>query len=206
MGSLILFSTRTTTLGWAGGLPSADTGGPANIGDGKSPGMKCFVNTMVDVLSANMRHAVGYPSDRFHFQQSGTSASAIDKLLNCDGFPRDLLPRCNAVSLSSSGDAAHGDEFSHTTQRMRQKAATEVLVNPARPVANKPKLRVDPTNVHVLLLQQEVLSANWWPQVIPKKPVGLAQRFLFAFGGDADPAGSVYSHCASRGATRHAGY
>ena len=76
---------------------------------------------------------------------------------------------------------------------MRQKSATEVLVNPAGPVANKPKLRVDPTNVHVPLLQQEVIFANWWAQIVPKKPVGLAQRFLFALGGDADPARSVCS-------------
>ena len=69
-------------------------------------------------------------------------------------------------------DAAHRDEFSHTTQRMRQQAATKVLVNPARAVANKPKLHVDPTNVRVLLLQQEVVFANWWAQMIPKKACG----------------------------------
>ena len=162
--------------------------------------MKCFVNTVVDVLSANMRHAVGYPSDRFHFQKSGTSASAIDKLLNCDGFLAICCPDATRCLCPAAATQRTG------MSRMRQKAATEVLVNPAGPVANKPKLRVDPTNVHVLLLQQEVMFANWWAQMIPKKPVGLAQRFLFAFGGDADPAGSVHSHCASRGATRHAGY
>ena len=90
----------------------ADTGGPANIGEGKSPGMKCFVNTMVDVLSANMRHAVGYKSDGFHFQQSGTSASAIDKLLNCDGFLAICCPDaawclCPTAATQRTGMSSH---------------------------------------------------------------------------------------------------
>ena len=123
-----------------------------------------------------------HPSDRFLFQQSGTLASAIDKFLNCDGFLAICCPDatrclCPAPATQRTGMSSH-----------------------------KPKLRLDPTNVHILLIQQEVIFANWWAQMTPKKPVGLAQRFLFAFGGDADPAGSVCSLCASRGATRHAGY
>ena len=74
--------------------------------------MKCFVNTMVDVLSANMRHAVGYPSDRFHFQQSGTSASAIDKLLNCDGFLAICCP--DATRCLCPAAATQRTGMSHT--------------------------------------------------------------------------------------------
>ncbi|MCP4243202.1 MAG: hypothetical protein GY772_21820, partial [bacterium] len=185
--------------------------GTANVGEGKSPGLKSFVSAMVDVLTANLAQAVGYASDRFHYQQSGTTASAVDKLRSCDGYLTICCPdatRCLCPAAATGGstdpyryvdleyflDAAHGDEFSHITQRMREKVAKEAVHNPAAPVASKPKLHIDPTNVHVLFLQQEVIFANWWAQMTPKKPVGLAQRFLFAFGGDADPAPVAYNN------------
>ena len=54
-------------MGWWASKSRHWWAGTANMGEGKSLGMK-------DVLSANMLHLVGYPSD-FHFQQSGTSPS-----------------------------------------------------------------------------------------------------------------------------------
>ena len=60
--------------------------GTAIVGECKSPGMKHFINVMVEVLEKHQHHAVGFTRDRFHFQESGTSASAIDKLRACDGY------------------------------------------------------------------------------------------------------------------------
>ena len=51
---------------------------------------------------------------------------------------------------------------------------------------------MDPTNVHFIFLQQEVVFANFWCQMTPRKPIGIPQRFLFSFGGDADPAPMLY--------------
>ncbi len=179
--------------------------GTAKVGEGKSPGMKHFVNAMVDVLSECRPHAVGNKGDRFHFQQSGTTAAAIDKLRCCDAYLAVYCPdagRCLSPAAPTGGrcdpyqfidiemflDAAHGDEFSHSTCKQREKNAKETLQNPHAPAKMKPPAHLDPTNVHFIFLQQEVLFATWWAQMTPKKPIGIAQRFLMSFGGDADPA------------------
>ena len=39
-----------------------------------------------------------------------------------------------------------------------------------------------------MFLQQDCIFAEFWAHVASKKPVGLAQRCLFSFGGDMDPA------------------
>ena len=141
--------------------------------------MKCFVNTMVDVLSANMRHAVGYPSDRFHFQQSGTSASAIDKLLNCDGFFAICCPDatrclCPAAATQRTEMSSHTPRNGSDRRRLRKCSFS-------RPVANKPKLRVDPTNVHVLLLQQEVFFCKLVGSNDTKEACGLRATVPLCF-------------------------
>ena len=43
---------------------------------------------------------------------------------------------------------------------------------------------MDPTNVHVMFMQQEVLFVEFWAQITSNCPVGLAQRFLLSFAGD----------------------
>ena len=60
--------------------------GVANVGEGKSQGMKAFTDDMVDALRAHSAFAAGQSHDRFHFQQSGTTAGAIDKLRACNGY------------------------------------------------------------------------------------------------------------------------
>ena len=81
---------------------------------------------------------VGLPSDRFQYQQSGTTAAAIDKLHTCEGYlavhsdeaGRRLCPKFASgsetgtskyVCLVHFSDAAHGSEFSHTNELERQK-------------------------------------------------------------------------------------
>ena len=48
--------------------------------------MKHFVNVMADVLAESQPSAVGFPGDRFHYQQSGATEGAIDKLRTCDAY------------------------------------------------------------------------------------------------------------------------
>ena len=184
--------------------------GTANIGEGKSPGMKHFVNTMIEVLEANQAHAVGHPGDRFHFQQSGTTASALDKMRSCDAYLAVYCPdatRCLCPAAAAGGstdpyrfidlecflDAARGDEASHSTQRLREKMGKDTIKHPSAPATKPQAAHMDPTNAHFIFLQQEVIFATWWCQLTPRKPVGIAQRFLLAFGGDADPAPMAYS-------------
>jgi hypothetical protein len=179
--------------------------GTANVGKGKSPGMKTFVNVMIEVLSRNASKAVGFAGDRFQFQHSGITASALDKLrasqayltIYCPDATRVLCPAVATggttgpykyVDLGVFLDAAHGDEVSLTTQRFRNKVAKQKVSNPQAPVMPQQGIHMDPTNVHIMLLQQEVIFANWWCQMIPKKTIGIAQRCLFSFGGDSDPA------------------
>ena len=63
--------------------------GTANVGEGKSTGMKHLANIMVQVLTENSTKA----ADRFRFQQSGTKASAIDKFRWCEAPRRNTLPQ-----------------------------------------------------------------------------------------------------------------
>jgi hypothetical protein len=160
--------------------------GTANVGKGKSPGMKTFVNVMIEVLSRNASKAAGFAGDRFQFQQSGTTANALDKLrasqayltIYCPDATRVLCPAVATggttgpykyVDLDVFLDAAHGDEVSLTTQRLRNKVAKQKVSNPQAPVMPQQGIHMDPTNVHIMLLQQEVIFANWWCQMIPKK-------------------------------------
>ena len=179
--------------------------GTANVGEGKSPGLKVFMDAMIEVLTENVAFAVGEVDDRFHYQQSGTTPGAIEKLQTCRGYLCIYCPdggRCLSPTAATTGntdpykhidlewflDAAHGDEFNHSNMTMRAKLAKSKAKNPGAAVGGDTGMHIDPTNVHVLLLQQDVVFASYWAQLTSRKPVGLAQRCLFSFGGDADPA------------------
>ena len=100
--------------------------------------MRHFFETMVDVLTTNAAKAVGHVGDRFHYQQSGTTAGCIDKLRKCDAYMTIYCPdatRClylpaatgsvtdcqKNVDLEFFLDGAHGDEFDHSNKAMRDK-------------------------------------------------------------------------------------
>jgi len=179
--------------------------GVALIGEGKSMSMKAFTDDMVDTLREFSAFAVGSAEDRFHYQQSGTTASAVDKLraaeayltVYCSDAGRCLSKAAAVghavdphkhVDLEFFLDAAHGDEFNHSTLTARQKVLKKAVQNPQEPVRPPQTLHMDPTNVHIMLLQQELFFQVYWAQIARKHPVGLPQRCLFAFGGDMDPA------------------
>ena len=130
-------------------------------------------------------------------------------LRSCEAYLTIYCPdatRCLSPAASTGGktdpyqctdlehflDAAHGDEVSHSSQKLREKVAKDVVSSLAAPSTKPLPLHMDPTNVHVMFLQQEVIFTNWWCQTVPKKPVGITQRFLMSFGGDADPAPMKY--------------
>ena len=46
----------------------------------------------------------------------------------------------------------------------------------------EPGLNIDPTNIDLIFLQQELFLATCWAQVAATKPIGLVQRCLFGFG------------------------
>eukprot|EP00973_Karenia_brevis_P047921 6651110-Karenia_brevis.AAC.1 len=79
-------------------------------------------------------------------------------------------------------DAAHGDEFSHQTCRDRDRRLKKKATNPADPVPVPESLCLNPTNVHVLWLMQEIYFVKYWALLTVTKPIGLAQRCLFSFG------------------------
>ena len=148
----------------------------ANVGEGKSPGLKAFIALIIEVLSELPDRAVGVESDRYHYQQGSTSAAAIDKLRACLAYltmyshdaTRVLCPAAASgghtdphkyVDLELFLDAAHGDEFEQTTNldRQQQQAKVKQLQNPLAPQEEIAGLHMDPTNVHILYLQQDVL-------------------------------------------------
>jgi len=184
--------------------------GIANVGEGKSAAMKMFVDDMIEVLKSESSLAVGAAEDRFHFQQSGTTAGAIDKLQTCQGYLVMYCSdagRCLSKTAATGGktdphehinlefflDAAHGDEFDHSNKCDRDKILKKPMKNPAAPNEPPLTLHIDPTNVHLIYLQQEVFFQTWWAQIAVRHPVGLPQRCLFAFGGDMDPAPKAWN-------------
>ena len=179
--------------------------GVANVGEGKSAGMKAFVDDMVTVLKQESPHAVGEARDRFQYQQSGTTAGAIDKLRACQAYLTLYCSdagRCLSKPAATGGktdphthidlefflDAAHGDEFNHSTDRTREEAKKKRLKIPKESAMEEPSIHMDPTNVHLMYMQQEVFLQTYWALIADKHPIGLPQRSLFAFAGDTDPA------------------
>jgi len=143
--------------------------------------------------------------DRWHFQQGSTTAASIDKLRLCNGY---LCIYCSdaarildmnaatgghtnqlaKVDLDIFLDAAHGDEFSHATMKAREKALARPVRHPQEQVQPPQGLHIEDTNVHIMFLQQDCIFTDYWAQMASRKAVGLAQRCLFSFGGDMDPA------------------
>ena len=179
--------------------------GTANVGEGKSPGMRPFINIAIEVLTECRERAEGMEHDRWHFQQGSTTAAAIDKLRLCNGY---LCIYCSdaarildmnaatgghtnqlaKVDLDIFLDAAHGDEFSHATMKAREKALARPVRHPQEQVQPPQGLHIEDTNVHIMFLQQDCIFTDYWAQMASRKAVGLAQRCLFSFGGDMDPA------------------
>ena len=179
--------------------------GTANVGEGKSPSMKGLVDAVVEVLQRHASLADGTVQDRFHLKQSGTTADALAKmrqcnarlLVYCSDAGRCLCPTAKHggatdphkfMDLEFFLDATHGDEVSHSNKVDRERILKVRVGNPQGPVLTQPGLHMEPTNVHIMFMQQDVFFTNWWAQLTAKKPVGLGQRCLFAFGGDMDPA------------------
>ena len=142
----------------------------------------------------------GFSQDDFHMQQSCTTAAAIDKLRQAEGYillHSDEAGQCFDLNFcgSSTGatkkgervdltmflDSAHGDEFSHSTMLDRKKLSKKEPVHPQDPVHDPPSLTVS-TNTQVCWLQQELYFQQYWALAAHTKPIGLVQRCLFAFG------------------------
>ena len=179
--------------------------GTGNVGDGKSPAVKPIVALLDSVLEERSHLCVGAAADRFHYQQSGTTAAAVDKLRHCEGYltvhadeaGRCLCPKFAAggetdvskfVDLTHFFDAAHGGEFSHTNKLERQRyLGKKRCSDPKGPVPADMELHIKHTNVHFLFLQQEHHFSNFFAQAAATRPTGLAQRFLFSFGAYENP-------------------
>ena len=56
-----------------------------DVGDGKSRGLKSLMDSIVEVFCENLAFAVGDPEERFQFQQSGSTAGAIENLQKVPG-------------------------------------------------------------------------------------------------------------------------
>ena len=57
------------------------------------------------------------------------------------------------------------------------------MQSPNEPVRVPETLCLNPTNMHILWLQQELYLAKYWCVLGKQKPIGLLQRCLFSFGG-----------------------
>ena len=174
--------------------------GTAETGEGKRGAMKPVIQSALQVLRENGGFMSGIPADDFHTQQSCTTAAAIDKLRATDGYlllHSDEAGQCldlgfsnNSAGATKKGehvdltmflDAAHGDEFSHTTMLDRRRAAKREPVHRLDPVQEAVPMTVS-TNMQVCWLQQELYFLQYWCLAAFTKPIGLVQRCLFSFG------------------------
>ncbi len=174
--------------------------GSADTGEGKRGAMKPVIQAAQKVLRNSAGLMVGNPADDFHMQQSCTSAAAIDKLRSTDGYlllHSDEAGQCLDLTFSGTSaggtrksehvdltmflDAAHGDEFSHTTMLDRKKACKREPTHRSDPVCEPTPLTVA-TNMQVCWLQQELYFLQYWALAAHTKPIGLVQRCLFSFG------------------------
>lgn len=174
--------------------------GSADTGEGKRGAMKPVIQAAQKVLRNSAGLMVGNPADDFHMQQSCTSAAAIDKLRSTDGYlllHSDEAGQCLDLNFSGTSaggtkksehvdltmflDAAHGDEFSHTTMLDRRKACKREPTHRSDPVCEPTPLTVA-TNMQVCWLQQELYFLQYWALAAHTKPIGLVQRCLFSFG------------------------
>ena len=177
------------------------TAATADIGQGKSPAMQPLFDAMERVLRRNPSFAVGAANDNFHFQQASTTASAVLKLRQCNGYLTmfsDESGLCLSPALATGGctdaakhvdlplflNAAHGGLFSWSNRPDRERAlkAAAAPPCPSEAVPEAVSLTLAHTNVHFVLIGQEDVFAKFWAQLAHAKQIGLAQRFLLSFG------------------------
>jgi len=179
--------------------------GTFDSGEGKSRMWKDIIDCMVNVLTAFPANAVGEMNDRFMFQESSSTAAAVDKARQAGGHCTLVCSdarRCvdmrsavggavdstKYVNLDFFLDAAHGDELSHATLVAKQRAAKPKLAHPAASFHEILGMHIDPTNIHVCWLWQNEVFVKYLAQLTRAAPVGTAQRFLLDFAGNCDPA------------------
>ena len=111
--------------------------GVANVGDGKSQGLDDLVTAAKKVCEeVGAMYAVGEKPDGFHFLESQTHASAMDKTKSTEGYlcvavgdaARALdksaakggkTDRSQRIDLEVFLDAAHGKQLCHQTMKDR---------------------------------------------------------------------------------------
>jgi len=188
----------------------------AGAGEGKSPGLKPFSGA-ADLAMADERLEMfceGTKADSYHCMQSSTTAAAIHKLRQCNGYlwmraadagrclsPNQAVGRpvdaSKHTDLEYFLDAAHGDEFYHQTMKTRDamEAAQRATRkgNPKKPIPDVPDTNFDHTNVTITFMQQDDYAIKFWACIAENHKVGLPQRCEFTFGGDCDPAAA--EHC-----------
>lgn len=109
----------------------------------------------------------------------GTTA-ALNKLRTCDGYLAvyaEEAALCLSPAYTATGqtdvtrcrdlncflDAAHGGSASHQTMLQRHAALSSKPTHPQELATLAAAMHtMDPTNVHILLLQRAVLCSTWW--------------------------------------------
>ena len=158
--------------------------GTANRGEGKSPCTKPLLRALTQAMHRHPSHCPGTPNDRFHFDESSTQASAEDKIRFTNGYlcvqsdeASTLLSRAVAEGREANRsvyldwrhwlNTAHGDQFSHSKEGLRQELHKRKVQNPAdRAEETRLGVCIDPTNVHMLFFQQELLWDTFWAQCL----------------------------------------
>ena len=99
--------------------------GTANVNEGKPTGMRHFVNVVIQVLTENSSKAVG----------RAAVLRGLSYATRCLSTGGKTDPH-QYIDLEHFLDAAHGDEVSHSTQKLREKVAKDVVPSPAAPSTN----------------------------------------------------------------------
>ena len=187
----------------------------ANVGDGKSEAldmpMECMMEAMGDVGG---QYTVGAKADRFHYQQGGTNASAVDRFRVCDGYLAVVCSEASRILAAGQArgnpvdegkyiditkflDAAHGAEFSHQNMKQREAFAKQAAKRHKHPhdSATPPAgVHMKSTNMHVVLMQQEVIFMDWWCQIAEEFAVGIPQRCMHSFAAVAERAQMMHKN------------
>ena len=182
----------------------------ANVGEGKSQAIdelrKASETCCREVGSV---YTVGLASDGFHFVESTTNATALEKVRFCDGYmcvamgdaSRALdktaargkaTDKSQYISLEVFLDAAHGQQISHQTmdncKAFAKGLKQKKIPNPSDPHTEPPPTELRETNVTLALMCQDDCFADFFAQIAVEYAVGIPQRFQIEYGGDCDPA------------------
>ena len=188
----------------------------ANVGEGKSQAIdelrKAADKCCRDAGSA---YTVGSASDGFHFLESSTNATALEKVRFCDGYmciamgdaSRALdkaaakgkaTDKSQYISLEVFLDAAHGQQISHQTMDTRKAFAKSQkqrkTPNPNDPHTHPAPTELRETNVTLTLMCQDDCFTDYFAQIAVEYSVGIPQRFQIEYGGDCDPARAEHAH------------